>query len=294
MEESLNPDPPVPGAPRLGILRGMKIAILSDIHANAPALRAALESIRALGADRIVCLGDVVGYNTEVAECVALLRDADALCIAGNHDRAVAGQLPTDGFSSSAVRAIAWTKRRIDADSLAFLRGLPLKASIDDRLVMVHGALHVDEGCELLRLNTPERRRLSFEALAAHPSGAPVCAFGHTHRLGVYELEDGGEERELAHAADEIPLRPGCRYLVNPGTIGEPRTAETRATYLVLDTERRVISVGRAAYDGRSTAVKTRRAGLGPRLGFLPQPVRETLWRVKKRLGSVRPDAWWS
>ncbi len=280
----------------------MKIAILSDIHANAEALRAALDSIRARDVDRIVCLGDVVGYNTDVAECVALLRGADALCIAGNHDRAVTGQIPTEGFSNTAIRAIAWTRKRIDADSLEFLRGLPLKAHIDDQLVVVHGALHLDEGCELLRLNTPERRRLSFDALAAHPSGAQVCAFGHTHRLGVYELGADGEERELARAANEIPLRDGCRYLVNPGTIGEPRTDERRATYLVLDTERNIISIGRAAYDGTATAAKTRQVGLGPRFGFLPTPVRATLWwgvrRMRlqglvQRLGGSRPAAWW-
>ena len=280
----------------------MKIAILSDIHANAPALRAALDSIRAHDADRLVCLGDIVGYNTDVAECVALLRGAGALCIAGNHDRAVTGQITSDGFSNTAIRAIAWTRKRIDAETLDFLRDLPLKAAIGGDLAVVHGALHVDEGCELVRLNTPERRRLSADALAAHPSGARVCAFGHTHRLGVYEFAEDGEERELAREADEIPLRDGCRYLVNPGTIGEPRNDERRATFLVLDTERRVISVGRAAWDEKAVTVKTRRAGLGPRLGFLPPPVRATLWwgvrrmglqGLVQRLGGSRPAPWW-
>ncbi|HYG88612.1 MAG TPA: metallophosphoesterase family protein [Azospirillum sp.] len=280
----------------------MKIGILSDIHANGPALRAALEAIRARGADRVVCLGDIVGYNTDVAECIALLRGADALCIAGNHDRAVTGQIPVEGFSNTAIRAIAWTRRRIEPESLAFLRALPLKAALGGHLVAVHGALHVDEGCELLRLTTPERRRMSADALAAHPSGAQVCAFGHTHRLGVYEIGADGAERELTRESDAVPLREGCRYLVNPGTVGEPRDAETRATFLLFDTERRVIEVGRAAYDAAAVAERTRDAGLGRRLDFLPGTVRTTLWRgvqrmrlegLVRRLNGVGPGSWW-
>lgn len=279
----------------------MRIALISDIHANAEALRATLDAIAAQGGGRIVCLGDIVGYNTDVAECIALLRAAGALCVAGNHDRAVTEQIPVEGFSNTAVRAIAWTRRRIEPESLAFLRALPLKAAVGSDLVAVHGALHVDEGCELLRLNTPERRRLSAEALAAHPSGARICAFGHTHRLGVYEIGADGAERELTGEADAIPLHDGCRYLVNPGTIGEPRNEETRATFLLLDTGRRVIEVGRAAYDAAAVAARTRDAGLGRRLDFLPGTVRTTLWRgiqgmrlegLVRRLNGVGPGSW--
>ncbi|HSK40723.1 MAG TPA: metallophosphoesterase family protein [Arenibaculum sp.] len=272
----------------------MKIAILSDIHSNLEALCATLDAVAAQGAERIVCLGDVVGYNTDAAACVAALRAAGAVCAAGNPDRAVAGRISTDGFSAAAVRAVAWTRGRLGADDMAFLAGLPLKAHIGSDLVMVHGALHVDEGCELVRLDTDERRYLSFEALAAHPSGARVCAFGHTHRLGVWELRDGVVH---AHEEDEVLLRPGSWYLVNPGTVGDPRTDERRATCMVFDTERQAITVYRVAYDAAAAFAKTRRAGLGPRPTFLPPPVRETLkWGVRtlglqgfvRRMGASR------
>jgi hypothetical protein len=104
--------------------QGMKLAIFSDIHANLEALQAVLQEISATTIDRIVCLGDVVGYNTNPNECVALLRKFDSLCVAGNHDRAVSGQITTEGFSVTATRAVAWTRRRITVDAINFLARL--------------------------------------------------------------------------------------------------------------------------------------------------------------------------
>ena len=195
----------------------MKVAIISDIHANLEVLEATLLAISGDGVDRLVCLGDIVGYNTNPAECLALLRRFDTLCVAGNHDRAVSRQIATDGFSRTAARAVAWTRRRLHCDAVRFLSELPLEASIDDRLVAVHGALHSEGGRETVRLDSEERRRLTFEALVAHPSGARICAFGHTHQLGIFELRDNVVRTP---SAKEIPIRDDAYYLINPGTVG--------------------------------------------------------------------------
>lgn len=261
----------------------MKIAILSDIHANLEALRAALDAMAAEGVDRIVCLGDIVGYNTDPADCVALLREAGALCVAGNHDRAVTRQITTDGFSARAIRAISWTRRRLPPEVIDHLAGLPLKVAVENHLVAVHGALHPDVGCELVRLDGDEPRRLTAEALVRHPSGARVCAYGHTHRLGIHEYRDG----ELRHhPGDEVTLRDGSYYLVNPGTIGEPRTEERRATWLLFDTGRRTIAARRVAYDDSVPFAKTRAAGIEPRrLTALPAPLRTALKRGLQSTG---------
>jgi predicted phosphodiesterase len=260
----------------------MTLALVSDIHSNLEALRAVVEDISARAVDRIVCLGDVVGYNTEPAECVELLRSLDPVWIAGNHDRAVTGQIATEGFSTVAVRAIAWTRERLDANVVEHLAALPLRASIQNELVLVHGALHPETGCEVVRLDTDDRRRLSFEALVAHPSGARICAFGHTHRVGVFELHRGSVS-ERTH--DEVSLRDDAYYLVNPGTVGEPRSRDRRATYLVLDLARRVLKVRRVRYDASVPFGKTRKAGLSPPLSFLPVPVRGALRRGARTLG---------
>ena len=260
----------------------MRFAILSDIHANEEALRAILDAVTAESVDRIVCLGDIVGYNTNPAECIALLRAAGALCVAGNHDRAVTGQIGTETFGLTAARAVAWTRARLAPELCGFLAGLPLKASVEGRLVAVHGALHPEQGCELVRLDSDERRGLSFEALAAHPSGARICAYGHTHRVGVHERRQGVTRRI---DGDEIRLRDDALYLVNPGTVGEPRTDDGRATFLVLDSARGLLTVHRVAYDRRVPMMKTRKAGLAPPFSFLPEPVRGALKRGLRRSG---------
>ena len=262
----------------------MKIGILSDIHANLEALQATLSDMESAGVERIICLGDIVGYNTNPAECIALLREAGALCIAGNHDRAVTRQIPTDGFSVRAIRAVAWTHKRLSAEDIAWLSALPLKTSVGEHLVAVHGALHVDRGCELVRLNSEDRLRRTVQSLLAHPSGARVCAYGHTHRLGIHEYRHG-ELREHDPGA-EVVLRGGSCYLLNPGTVGEPRTEERRATYILFDTGQQTVAVRRVAYDDRLAFGKTRRAGIEPRrLLSIPAPLRSALQDGLRRVG---------
>lgn len=260
----------------------MKVAIISDIHGNLEALQATLKHIGALHVDRIVCLGDVVGYNTNPAECIALLRGCTTLWVAGNHDRAVTGQITTAGFSHTAARAIAWTRKHLGTDDINFLAALPLKASFESELVAVHGALHPDRGCELVRLDNAERRWLSFNALVANPLGARICAFGHTHELGIFELQDGVVR---SHTGDEIRLRDDAFYLVNPGTVGQPITADRRATYLVMDMTRRVINAHRVDYDFSIPRAKSRRAGLLARSSLVPAPLRAPLKRAARGLG---------
>ena len=258
----------------------MRLAIISDVHANLEALCAALDDIAAQRVDRILCLGDIVGYNADPAGCIALLQGSNALCVAGNHDRAVAGLITTDGFSDTAARAVAWTRARLSPDALAFLASLPLVVSLRDSLVAVHGTLYPDGGgCERTYLDSDGRRRQCIAALAAHPSHARICAFGHTHQLGVFEFRDG---RMWALRGDEVLLRDGAYYLVNPGSIGQPRIADWRATYLVVDTEFRAVTVHRVEYAFSVPLTKTRDAGLIPRSSFLPAPVRKALkWGVR-------------
>jgi len=260
----------------------MKLAIISDIHANLEALQATLQDVSTLTVDRIVCLGDIVGYNANPEECISLLQESDVLCIAGNHDRAVSGHITTEGFSHTAARAVAWTRTQLSSDAIAFLGGLPLKLRIDKHLVMVHGALHPESGCEQVRLVSDELRRLSFKTLAADPSGAHVCAFGNTHSLGIFELRN---DEIRTRTGDEVFLREDAYYLINPGTVGRTHIADLRATYFVFDVARQAIAVRRVQYNAAASRAKSRAAGLLDRSSFLPSRIRTPLKWGAQALG---------
>jgi predicted phosphodiesterase len=239
----------------------MRLALISDIHANLEALEATFYDIADRSIDRIVCLGDIVGYNSDAAACIALIRGADCVCVAGNHDLAVCGRITTRKFPSAAARAVAWTREQLSDDDLDFLENLPLKANIGNRVIAVHGALHPETGCESVRLDNEERRMLSFRALVTHPSGARICAFGHTHQAAVYEYRG---ERAVLRPEPDVQLRPDAYYLINPGTVGEPRSRDRRASYMVLDLEARTVALRHVEYDVYLPFVATREAGLAP------------------------------
>jgi predicted phosphodiesterase len=245
--------------------RSVRLALISDIHANLEALEATFYDIAERAIDRIVCLGDIVGYNNDAAACIALIRGADCVCVAGNHDLAVCGRITTRKFSSAAARAVAWTRQHLNADDLDFLENLPLKANIGNRVIAVHGALHPETGCESVRLDNDKQRRLSFETLMIHPSGARICAYGHTHNAGVYEMRADGV---AMHADTHVSLRDDAYYLINPGTIGEPRSAERRATYMILDLERRTVTTRYVDYRASAEFVAAHQPGLASRIGL--------------------------
>jgi predicted phosphodiesterase len=264
----------------------VKLALISDIHANLEALQATLADIARNPVDRIVCLGDIVGYNTQPAECIALIRRVDALCVAGNHDLAVCGRLTTRTFSSTAARAAAWTREKLTREELRFLAGLPLRANIDNQLLAVHGALHAQSDCATVRLDNDERRMQSFHALASDPSGACICAFGHTHHAGIFEFRHG---RAASRQEEHVSLRDDAYYLINPGTVGQPRGFDRRASYMVVDLAQRTVSLHRVNYDASAPLAATRKAGLAPAFAFVPAPVRGAFASGLRALRLDRP-----
>jgi predicted phosphodiesterase len=264
----------------------VKLALISDIHANLEALQATLDDLALHSIDRIVCLGDIVGYNTRPAECIALIRRADALCVAGNHDLAVCGRIKTRNLNRTAARAVDWTQRRLAQADLQFLAGVPLKANIDGQVIAVHGALHPQTECATMRLDTDARRMQSFQALVADPSGARICAFGHTHHAGIYEFRHG---RVVSRPEREIRLLDDAYYLINPGSVGQQRTRDLRASYMVLDLSQRTVRLHRVDYDVSVPLAATRQAGLAPVFSFIPAPLRGAIAAALRVFGLDRP-----
>ena len=243
----------------------MHVAIVSDIHGNRHAFEAVLEDARSAGAAEVWCLGDLVGYGAEPDACVELARDHVVICLAGNHDLAVTGELAMDDFSPGAAISARWTQETIGADNLAYLRALRPEGVEGD-----YGLYHASP-------RDPIWEYVLSELLADHCFEAAeqrVCLIGHSHVALAFrrDTESGaharGALREHGQTAD---LGEGA-WLLNPGSVGQPRDGDPRAAWLLLDRERRQAQWRRTRYDIAGAAEAIRAAGLpdslAERLGY--------------------------
>jgi diadenosine tetraphosphatase ApaH/serine/threonine PP2A family protein phosphatase len=237
--------------------------VLSDVHANLAALDAVVADAVSAGSDAPPwVLGDIVGYGPDPVEVIDRLRGLGAKAIAGNHDLAAAGLIPIDDFNPLAAAAIRWTAGIIDADSRDYLASLPVRLE-EGHFTLVHGSPR-DPVWEYLT---------SAEALAdslAHFS-TRVCLFGHTHVPIVIEAVGGDLSAKELAPGKELRLDAERMY-VNPGSVGQPRDGDARASYAIVDPEVPSIEFHRVAYDVSATQARMRQARLpGPlvtRLAF--------------------------
>ncbi len=227
----------------------MRIAVLSDIHANLPALDAVLAALGEV--DAVWHLGDVVGYGPHPDEVVARLREVGAVGVRGNHDAAALGRLDTRYFNTAARRAIEWTSRRIAPETRAWLATLPERLEIDE-MTLVHGSPS-DPTWEYVTTTADARANLAAFA-------TPYCLHGHTHVPVAWRDDDG---IELVQPSDGSQLvLDARRLLLNPGGVGQPRDGDPRAAALVLDTAARRVTWHRVAYPIRAVQADIRAAGL--------------------------------
>ena len=231
-------------------------AVLSDIHAYLEALQAVLADMRAHGVDEVVSLGDIVGCNGNPAECVELVRPHLAAAVRGNHEAAMFN--PAVFGVPMYISMIDTTRGMLTAEQAEWLHALPLTA--------------VHRGCRIWHA-TPYAPRIwgrisgTQDARAAlNATAERVCLFGHTHRPAAFAMHGGAVERiPVEYDADgtfSLPLDPDSRYLVNPGSVGQPRDGDRRAAYALVDSERACITMRRVAYDVEAAAPKIARTGL--------------------------------
>ena len=223
------------------------------MHGNLPAFRAVLEDVDAAGVDATWCLGDLVGYGAQPDECVNLAAERCAVCLAGNHDLVVTGDLDIDEFSRHAAAAARWTRETIAEDSLAFLRGLePLDPSREPAL---YHASPLDPVWEYV-LSNPQAAQC-FDAMDAR-----VAAIGHSH-VALFFHRDGGQEVMGAQVPGgmELDVSSG-RWLLNPGGVGQPRDGDPRAAWLLLDTDTWKATWRRVEYPIDEAARAIEEAGL--------------------------------
>jgi diadenosine tetraphosphatase ApaH/serine/threonine PP2A family protein phosphatase len=214
----------------------MRIGIVSDIHANLPALDAVLAALGEI--DALWQLGDVVGYGPHPDEVVARLRERGAIGVRGNHDAAALGSATVEHFNSAARQAIAWTRGRMSAETRAWLAAQP-ERRLEGDVTLVHGSPR-DPIWEYVF--TEPVARPSFDAF-----DTSWCLHGHTHYPAAWILDGADVSLRQPEHGEMVRLDEG-RLLVNPGSVGQPRDGDPRASAIVLDTERGTLTWLRVPY----------------------------------------------
>ena len=233
----------------------MRYGILSDIHGNLEALDAVLEALEDERIDRYLCLGDVVGYGANPNECLDRVIGLTTDVIAGNHDHAAIGKLDIATFNDFAAEAARWTRRQLTPGGRRYLAELPYIRRMGD-LYAVHASPANPEAWHYL--TSLGRVIEGFEAL---PGGITVCVLGHTHAPGIFE-SIAAEARCRQVPAQVLAMAPESRYIVNVGSVGQPRDGDPRAAYCVFDAGERRLGIKRVPYDVETAQRKIRAAGL--------------------------------
>lgn len=229
----------------------MLLAIVSDIHGNLEALETVLADIATHKPDEMFCLGDFVGYGASPNECIDRLRPMIRGAVAGNHDLAACGRLRLSYFNSDAAKAARWTDDTLTPENRAYLQGLPYRDRWSDALLVHSSPAEPEEWHYVLSPYDAEYELAAYEE--------PVCFIGHSHYPGAFE-EAGGKVRYTREA--EVPLVAGRRYLVNVGSVGQPRDGDPRAAYLLYDSAKRRATHVRIPYDVGAAGDRIVRAGL--------------------------------
>lgn len=233
----------------------MRYAIFSDVHGNLPALQAVLRAARST--EQRLCCGDIVGYGAEPGACIQALRQAGALAVAGNHDWGALGRLAAGDFNPIAWETLTWTRARLASDERDFLRDLPLTVN-GPYGMLVHGSPARPECFDYL--NEAGDIAAAFAAL----EGA-IGFVGHTHIPAVFE-ETGGQIR--CRPAGDFTLCPGNRYLVNAGSVGQPRDGNPRAAFVLYDSASGRVEFRRVPYDIEAAQARIFESGLSSLLAM--------------------------
>lgn len=235
---------------------GRKIAILGDIHANIDALGTVLEDCAEQGVTEYLCTGDVVGYNACPKECLDMVRSLGCPVVKGNHDHYVAEErLNLDDFNPAAAAVVKWTREQLGEDDLEWLADLPFTVT-EKGITIVHATM-----------DRPGTFGYVFDHQQAETNfiqqKTPICFHGHTHCPMIYEKQMAGVFRI---DPQEMVLKPGRKYFINVGSVGQPRDGDPRATYVIYDPLARKMEYRRLEYDVEAAQARIRKAGLPERL----------------------------
>lgn len=234
----------------------MRALLVSDLHSNAEALRAVLQRVRRKKFDRVICLGDFVGYGAQPNQVLDVMRTfrAPKFYIRGNHDRVAAGIEDGFGFNAAAKQAALWTRDHLSAPNRRFLRDLPVGPTRDGDVLLCHGSPN------------DEDEYVFHEAQAAQVFAfhdARVILYGHTHLPVVFSVDVNGAVRgKMIRGEATIRLDPNERHLINPGSLGQPRDRNPAASLAIFDSVRMTVQFFRVPYDVEKAQAAILKAGL--------------------------------
>ena len=230
----------------------MRYGVLSDIHANLEALSAVLAALKKEAVNEYVCAGDIIGYGADPDACVGAVKKLRASSILGNHDAVCAGRISLDAFTQYAKDALVWTDAHMTEESRDYLKGLKYRHDEEGVFTAVHGTL---SGPELFGyMFTRREAQESFELLENN-----LLFIGHTHVPGVFEESRG---RVTFSGRNRINMRRGSRYIVNTGSVGQPRYGNPAACFAVFDSDAMTVEIQRTDYDVATAQKKIIGAGL--------------------------------
>ena len=231
----------------------MRYGFISDIHGNLEAFEAVLDALKEEQIDTFWCLGDVVGYGANPNECLEQVWGLTSDVIAGNHDFAAVGKVDLTYFNRNAAEAALWTMQNLTRDGRHYLSNLPFHLRQDD-IMAVHATPSAPEKWGYI-LSLPQAE-IEFPAL---PDDISVCFVGHTHDPVIF-FEDNGKCGVVPDM--QCRLKPDFRYIINVGSVGQPRDGDPRAAYCIYDTETSIVEIKRIIYDVEAAQKKIRKAGL--------------------------------
>jgi len=242
-----------------------KVAIFGDIHSNLEALKEILADAKSQGVGKFVCTGDIVGYAANPEECLAIIRDLKCPCVMGNHDQYVGTDCNVSDFNLYAMNAVLWTRENLNTEEREWLKQLPMVLEND---VLNDYLGFNDFGVVHSSLLEPEKwlyilKGDSFQKELVEQK-SDLVFFGHTHVPSMF-----GYNEETKEFRSEIPLKQGIhnlekgwKWLINPGSVGQPRDRNVRASYAIYDSVKKVVEIRRIVYDIAKASKKVEKAGL--------------------------------
>ncbi|MBN1913863.1 MAG: metallophosphoesterase family protein [Candidatus Omnitrophica bacterium] len=249
----------------------MRYGIFADVHANLEALEAVLRAYQHERVDEYLCVGDIIGYAANPKECIEKVKSIAKVSVAGNHDWAGAGLFSVDYFNPFAKEAISWTKNNLDSEARDFLGSLSLEYK-NEYLTLVHGTL--DNPREFNYMRGDYQVEETFRLLETR-----LCFVGHSHVAGIVGKDQDGRTfyhdnfdsgRPLPRTDNSgvhIEIRKNVKYIINVGSVGQPRDSNPAAAYCIFDTEKMSVDIKRVIYDAPLAREKIISAGLPRFLG---------------------------